>query len=64
VKDFKKSVGTLNGFCDLGEGDVDFKAVRRALRSVRYNGYITAEIPPYDPVRLKKTAETMKDLFG
>lgn len=43
LKDFKKSVGTLNGFCPLLEGDVDYKAVMQALREVGYNGPLTAE---------------------
>jgi L-ribulose-5-phosphate 3-epimerase len=43
IKDFKRSVGNLDGFCDLLEGDVDFPAVMAALRETGYNGYVTAE---------------------
>lgn len=44
VKDFKKSVGTLNGFCELLEGDVAFDKVMQALRETGYDGPLTAEI--------------------
>lgn len=42
-KDFKRSVGNLSGFCDLGEGDVDWPAVLTALAGIGYEGYATAE---------------------
>jgi len=42
-KDFKRSVGTLAGFCDLTEGDVDWPAVMAALRQIGYDGPVTAE---------------------
>ncbi|MBW3636771.1 MAG: sugar phosphate isomerase/epimerase [Armatimonadetes bacterium] len=42
-KDFKTSVGTFDGFCPLLEGDVDFPAVKNALRKVGYQGSVTAE---------------------
>jgi len=47
-KDFRRNVGTLDGFVDLLEGDVNWPAVIAALRGVGYNSYATAEmIPPY-----------------
>jgi L-ribulose-5-phosphate 3-epimerase len=63
VKDFKKSVGTAEGFVDLLEGDVDFEAVKAALAEVGYDGYVTAEMLPYQPGRPKKTATAMKKIF-
>src|SRR6266498_1120112 len=36
IKDFKKSVGTLAGFCDLLAGDVPWKASMDALRAIGY----------------------------
>lgn len=42
-KDFKASVGTLDGFCDLLDGDVDYAEVMKALREIGYNGPVTAE---------------------
>lgn len=62
VKDFK-NVGTVEGFVDMLEGDVDFKAVRTALQAIKYDGYITAEMLPYQPGRPQKTADAMKKLF-
>ena len=63
VKDFKTSIGTIAGFVDLLEGDVDFDAVKEALAEVGYDGYATAEILPYEEGRLKKTADAMRKIF-
>jgi len=46
-KDFRRAVGTIDGFCDLLSGDVDWPGVMQALREIRYDGWIAAEmIPP------------------
>jgi L-ribulose-5-phosphate 3-epimerase len=63
VKDFKKSVGTVEGFVDMLEGDVDFQAVKQALARIGYDGYITAEMLPFEPGRPEKTASAMQKLF-
>ncbi|NIP26640.1 MAG: TIM barrel protein [Phycisphaerae bacterium] len=63
VKDFKLSVGTVEGFVDLLEGDVDFEEVKKALADVVYDGYITAELLPFEPGRPEKTAQAMKKIF-
>lgn len=44
IKDFRRSVGTLAGFVDLLSGDVNFPAVMKALGTVGYDGWITAEV--------------------
>ncbi len=47
-KDFKRSVGTMDGFCDLLEGDVNWPEVMAAFQEVGYDGWCTAEMmPPY-----------------
>jgi hexulose-6-phosphate isomerase len=47
-KDFRRNVGTLDGFVDLLEGDVNWPEVMAALRGIGYKSYATAEmIPPY-----------------
>ncbi|OPZ90794.1 MAG: fructoselysine 3-epimerase [candidate division TA06 bacterium ADurb.Bin417] len=46
LKDFKLSVGNIEGFCDLLEGDVDYPEVMRALRDIGYDGYLTVEVFP------------------
>ena len=63
IKDFNKQVGTINGFCDLLEGDVDFKTVKKTLAAIGYNGFVTAEVLPYAPGRPEKTASAMKKIF-
>jgi L-ribulose-5-phosphate 3-epimerase len=63
VKDFKVSVGTAEGFVDLLEGDVDFEAVKKALADIGYDGYVTAELLPFEPGRPEKTAQAMKKIF-
>lgn len=56
LKDFRTSVGTLDGFCDIGAGDVDWEAVGAALGAVGYDGPLTAEVSP--------TQEERADLQG
>jgi hexulose-6-phosphate isomerase len=63
VKDFKRSVGTVEGFVDLLEGDVDFAAVKESLADIGYDGYVTAEMLPFQPGRPEKTAQVMKKIF-
>ena len=46
-KDYRRNLATVDGFCDLLSGDVDWPAVIAALRKVGYEGWVTAEmIPP------------------
>jgi L-ribulose-5-phosphate 3-epimerase len=46
-KDYRRNVGTVDGFCDLLSGDVNWPAVMQSLRQIRYDGWIAAEmIPP------------------
>jgi len=48
ICDFKTSVGTLDGFVNVLEGDLNYPLVVKALQEVGYDGYVTAEIsPPY-----------------
>jgi len=63
VKDFKLSLGTAEGFVDMLEGDVNFEAVKEALGQIGYDGYVTAEVLPFEPGRLKKTVDIMKRIF-
>jgi len=68
LKDFKRAVGTVDGFCDLLEGDVNWPAVMAALRAVKYDSYLTGEmIPLYanaPDVRLKNTSNAMDAIFA
>lgn len=45
-KDFRREVGTLAGFVDLLAGDVNYPNVMEALKSIGYEGYVTAEMIP------------------
>lgn len=48
LKDFKLSVGNINGFCLPLEGDVNFPAVMESLKLIGYDDFLIAEmIPPY-----------------
>ena len=45
IKDFKLDVGTKQGFCALGDGDVDWPEVIAALKHNGYSGPLTCEGP-------------------
>jgi L-ribulose-5-phosphate 3-epimerase len=47
VKDFNLAVGNGNGFAQLLNGDVNWPAVRQSLRTIGYDGWITAEVGRY-----------------
>ncbi len=47
VKDFRRNVGTLDGFVDLLEGDVNWPEVMRSLREVGYDDFLIAEMIPH-----------------
>jgi hexulose-6-phosphate isomerase len=68
LKDFRKAVGTINGFVDLLEGDVNWPAVMKALKAVGYNDYLIAEmIPGYafaPETRLANTSLAMDKILA
>jgi hexulose-6-phosphate isomerase len=64
VKDFKKSVGTLAGFCDLLEGDVPFAETMTALREVGYDATVVAEMMPPRADLLAKTSAAMRRILA
>jgi hexulose-6-phosphate isomerase len=53
-KDYKRDIGTLDGFVDLLTGDVNYPAVLKALSQTGYNGWVTAEVFP--PVGIEHDA--------
>ncbi len=59
IKDFKTSVGTAEGFCDLRKGDVNWPEVMKALREIGYDGPITAEMIPWHPRLLTQTSRAL-----
>ncbi len=64
VKDFKLSVGSLAGFCDLLAGDVPFREVMTALRSIGYRDTLVAEMMPPDPTLLERTSQAMDRILA
>lgn len=59
IKDFKRSVGTADGFCDLTEGDVPWAEVMKALKEIGYKSSVTAEMMPPRPTLLDLTSKAM-----
>lgn len=55
VKDWGKS----NGFCKIGDGDVDWPDVRAALKEIGYTGWATAEVSGGDRQRIKEVSQRM-----
>lgn len=67
IKDFKIAVGTLPGFVNLLEGDVNWPRVMDAFRKVGYDGYLTAELfPPkfYPETLIYATSTSMDKIMG
>ena len=71
VKDYRRAVGSVDGFVDLLSGDVNWPAVVHSLKSVGYSGWVAAEmIPPvpfykYAPETLiDNTSRAMDSIFG
>lgn len=62
-KDFKCSVGTVEGFCDLLKGDVPWAEVMKAFREVGYDGPCTAEMVPPTPGVVRRTSKAMDRIF-
>lgn len=67
-KDFRRSVGTVDGFVDLLEGDVPWPEVMEAIAEIGYEGSVVAEMIPgyayYPMVRVKNTSNAMDAILG
>ena len=71
VKDYRRAVGSVDGFVDLLSGDVNWPAVVQSLKSIGYSGWVAAEmIPPvpfykYAPETLiDNTSRAMDSILG
>jgi hexulose-6-phosphate isomerase len=69
-KDYRRAVGSADGFCDLLSGDVNWPAVMGALRAVGYQGWVAAEMIPPVPfykhapeVLIQNTSLAMDAIF-
>ncbi len=67
-KDFRRAVGTIEGFVDLLEGDVDWPAVMAAITEIGYSGPLAAEMIPlyryFPEVRIANTSTAMDAILG
>ncbi|WP_227379451.1 sugar phosphate isomerase/epimerase family protein [Haladaptatus halobius] len=67
VKDYRKDVDTIDAFTYPLEGDVDWPAVVEELTAIGYDGWVTAEVPPYRtaPERMPpRVCSDLKYLFS
>jgi hexulose-6-phosphate isomerase len=64
LKDFKQSIGTLAGFCDLMNGDLPWNETMAALRRVGYDNTLVAEMIPWDPAVLARTSVAMDRIMS
>ncbi len=53
-----------NSFTKIGEGDLDWADVRRALKEIRFTGWAAAEVGGGDMNRLKEVSANMDKVFG
>ena len=67
-KDYRREAGALYGFVDLLAGDVNYPAVTKALTSVGYDGWVTAEMIPnykyYTEAIIYNTSYSMDKILG
>ncbi len=61
VKGFSR---TENAFKAIGEGDIDFADVRKALREINFHGWVAAEVAGGDEEQLRTVATQMDAAFG
>jgi L-ribulose-5-phosphate 3-epimerase len=52
--------GNRKGFVDIADGDIDWAAVRAALRDIGFTGWVSAEVSGGDTARLATVLEQMK----
>ncbi|MDC0308470.1 sugar phosphate isomerase/epimerase, partial [Planctomycetaceae bacterium] len=61
VKGFSREKGS---FTKIGEGDLDFADVRKALTEINFYGYCAAEVGGGDAARLKEVSDNMDRVFN
>jgi hexulose-6-phosphate isomerase len=59
-----KDWGKKNGFCKIGDGDVDWPEVQKALAEIRFTGWCTAEVGGGGRERLGEIAGRMDKALG
>jgi L-ribulose-5-phosphate 3-epimerase len=61
VKGFSRA---KNEFMDIGEGDLPWDQVRKALDDIGFTGWSTAEVKGGDVERLTKVSQQMRTALG
>lgn len=68
VKDFRRAVGTIEGFVDLLEGDINWPEVVKALDEIEYRSYLIAEMIPlyrhHPMARIRNTSTALDYILG
>jgi hexulose-6-phosphate isomerase len=62
LKDFKRSEDSY-AWVNLGEGDIDWAAVREAFAAIHYSGSATAELPGGDEAYLRDVSKRVDRLL-
>jgi L-ribulose-5-phosphate 3-epimerase len=67
-KDYRRAVGTAEGFVDLLEGDVNWPEVVKAIEEIGYEGPVAAELIPlykhHPEVRVQNASRAMDAILG
>ncbi|MBQ7035345.1 MAG: sugar phosphate isomerase/epimerase [Clostridia bacterium] len=67
-KDYRVAAGGLHGFVDLLAGDINYPAVMEALKSIGYDGWVSAEMIPnythYTETIIYNTSNAMDRILG
>ena len=67
-KDYRRAVGTAEGFVDLLEGDVNWPEVVKAIGEIGYQGPVACEMLPlykhYPEVRVQNASRAMDAILG
>lgn len=66
-KDYSRADGTINGFTDILQGDVNYPAVMAALDRIGYDDWVTAEVSAADgdiPALLQRNAAAIDTLLN
>lgn len=60
IKGFSRAAGK---FTDIGEGDIDWPSVRRALAGIGFTGWLAAEVGGGDQQRLETISQQMREVL-
>jgi L-ribulose-5-phosphate 3-epimerase len=61
IKGFSRAEGK---FKEIGDGDIDYEDVRKALLEINFYGWLAAEVGGGDETQLKRIATEMDSKFG